>query len=296
MPDTPTNPEDFDTLLRTLRPRLHRYCARMTGSVIDGEDVVQDTLLNAYEARATVGAIANREAWLFRIAHNAAMDFLRRHARDGTPLTLEIDETIAAPGDAQQDREIATAGLHTFMRLAPPQRCAVILKDVLGYSVEEVGEVMETSVPAAKSALQRGRARLRELGDQPPQPARPGHVLAEPERRRLVEYVACFNARDFDTLRSMLADDVQLDLVNRLRVKGRDKVGEYLHRYALAQQWRFEAGCVEGRPVMVVFDRDDPAGGPAYFVALDFAGGAVTGIRDFLYARYVLDGAGLRMF
>ncbi|WP_199272179.1 RNA polymerase sigma factor [Paraburkholderia acidiphila] len=51
MPDTPTNPEDFDTLLGTLRPRLHRYCARMTGSVIDGEDVVQDTLLNAYEAR-----------------------------------------------------------------------------------------------------------------------------------------------------------------------------------------------------------------------------------------------------
>lgn len=292
MPDKPTIPEDFDTLLGTLRPGLHRYCARMTGSVIDGEDVVQDTLLNAYEARSTAGAITNVEAWLFRIAHNAAMDFLRRHARDGTPVLLEIDETIAAPGDVEQDREIAAASLHTFMRLAPPQRCAVILKDVLGYSVEEVGEVMETSVPAAKSALQRGRARLRELGGEPEQPA--GPVLAEPDRSRLIRYVACFNARDFDALRAMLAEDVQLDLVNRLQVKGRDKVGEYLHRYALAQQWRFEAACVDGRPVMVVFDRNDPAGGPAYFVALDFAGDAVTGIRDFFFARYVLDGAALR--
>ncbi|MEM5315052.1 SDR family NAD(P)-dependent oxidoreductase [Paraburkholderia sp. JHI869] len=119
-------------------------------------------------------------------------------------------------------------------------------------------------------------------------------ALAEPDRSRLVRYVACFNARDFDTLRTMLAGDVQLDLVNRLRVKGRDKVGKYLHRYALAEQWRFEAARMDGRPVMVVFDRNDPAGGPAYFVALDFVGDAVTGIRDFLFARYVLDGAELR--
>ncbi|WP_028204682.1 sigma-70 family RNA polymerase sigma factor [Paraburkholderia nodosa] len=292
MPGMPTNLEAFESLLGTLRPRLHRYCARMTGSVIDGEDVVQDTLLNAYEARSSAGAITNVEAWLFRIAHNAAMDFLRRHARHGAARLPEIDEAIAAPGDVEQDREIAAASLHTFMHLAPPQRCAVILKDVLGYSLEEVGEVMETSLPAAKSALQRGRARLRELGAQPEPPA--GPALAEAERSRLERYVACFNARDFDTLRSMLADDVQLDLVNRLRVKGRDKVGEYLHRYALAEQWRFEAACVDGRPVIVVFDRHDPAGGPAYFVALDFAGDAVSGIRDFLFARYVLDGAALR--
>ena len=73
---------------------------------------------------------------------------------------------------------------------------------------------------------------MRELGAQPEQPA--GPALAEADRSRLVRYVACFNARDFDTLRTMLADDVQLDLVDRLRVKGRDKVGEYLHRYAIA--------------------------------------------------------------
>ena len=69
----------------------------------------------------------------------------------------------------------------------------------------------------------------------------------------------------------MLANDVQLDLVNRLRAKGRDKVGEDFHRYALADQWRFKAGLIDGRPAMFVFDRHDQTQWPAYFVALDFA-------------------------
>jgi RNA polymerase sigma-70 factor, ECF subfamily len=68
-----------EQLLGELRPRLHRYCARMTGSVVDGEDVVQETMLKAMEAAAQ--PIANPEGWLFRIAHHAALDFLRRRAR-----------------------------------------------------------------------------------------------------------------------------------------------------------------------------------------------------------------------
>ena len=73
--------ESFDRLLAEMRPKLHRYCARMTGSVIDGEDVVQEALVKAIEALPGTGPIANPEGWLFRIAHNAALDFLRRRAR-----------------------------------------------------------------------------------------------------------------------------------------------------------------------------------------------------------------------
>ena len=72
----------FDRLLGELRPKLHRYCARMTGSVIDGEDVVQEALIKAIEASPDMGSIAQPEAWLFRTAHNAALDFLRRRARE----------------------------------------------------------------------------------------------------------------------------------------------------------------------------------------------------------------------
>jgi DNA-directed RNA polymerase specialized sigma24 family protein len=77
------NREAFDRLLGELRPKLHRYCARMTGSVIDGEDVVQEALL--IEALPETGSIAHPEAWLFRIAHNAALDYLRRRARRTPP-------------------------------------------------------------------------------------------------------------------------------------------------------------------------------------------------------------------
>lgn len=293
MTTTPMDPEDFDRQLGELRPKLHRYCARMTGSVVDGEDVVQDALLNALEARAKSGAIANTEAWLFRVAHNAALDFLRRCTRHRAAQSPEIPEMIAAPTNLVQDREIAAASMRTFMRLPPPQRSAVILKDVLGHSLEEICEVVGGSVASAKAALQRGRARLRELAHEPAEAPEP--TLAEADRSRLVKYVESFNARDFDSVRLMLADDVQLDLVNRFRAKGRDNVGEYFHRYALADQWRFEAGLVDGAPAMFVFDRHDQTQWPVYLVALYFAEEAVVGIRDFLFARYVLDGADLRL-
>ena len=77
----PSAASDIERLLVAMRPRLHRYCARMTGSVIDGEDVLQDALIKAVEAQASAGAIGNPEGWLFRIAHNTALDFLRRRNR-----------------------------------------------------------------------------------------------------------------------------------------------------------------------------------------------------------------------
>src|SRR5918994_5442374 len=76
----PGTREAFDKALHELRPQLHRYCARMTGSVVDGEDVVQEALVKAIEAFSQSGSIADPEAWLFRIAHNAALDFLRLRA------------------------------------------------------------------------------------------------------------------------------------------------------------------------------------------------------------------------
>ena len=68
----------FDRTLAEMRPRLHRYCARMTGSVVDGEDVLQETMVKAIEGYASAGPIENQEGWLFRIAHNTALDFLRQ--------------------------------------------------------------------------------------------------------------------------------------------------------------------------------------------------------------------------
>src|SRR5260370_38853779 len=109
--------ETLDRLLGELRPKLHRYCARMTGSVIDGEDVVQEALLKALEAFPGTESIANLEGWLFRIAHNAALDFLRRRVRHNAIRSNEDPAMILDPVNAERDRQIAATSLRTFIRL-----------------------------------------------------------------------------------------------------------------------------------------------------------------------------------
>jgi RNA polymerase sigma-70 factor, ECF subfamily len=280
---------DFEQLLARLRPKLHRYCARMTGSVIDGEDVVQEALLKAVAAFDATSLIANPEAWLFRIAHNAALDFLRRRARHAAIHINADSEAIADPVNAAQDRQIAAASLRTFMRLPVGQRSSIILMDVLGYSLEEISGVTGSTIPAIKTALHRGRARLRQLAREPDD--RPAPSLTEQESVLLGKYIERFNARDFEAIRDMLADDVRLDLVAQKRARGRNEVAGYFHNYNRAQGWQLEAGSVEGRPAIVVRNPDDPASGPTYFVLLEWADGRVVSIRDFAHARYVADGA-----
>jgi RNA polymerase sigma-70 factor (ECF subfamily) len=278
----------FERLVGELRPKLHRYCARMTGSAVDGEDVVQDALMKALAALPNVGVIDNPEGWLFRIAHNTALDFLRRRARGPMMQDNEALDMIAAPEFPDQDHEVATMSLRTFMRLPALQRSAVILKDVLGHSLEEVASITGASEAAAKSALQRGRVRLRGIAKEPADGSLP--TLSDVMCTRLIKYVEGFKTGDFDTVRAMLADDVKLDLVAKLRKQGKSEVGEYYAAYAAAEQWAFSAGIVDGRAAMLVYDREVSLAMPAYFVALDFVGDRVVFVHDFLYARYAMDG------
>jgi RNA polymerase sigma-70 factor (ECF subfamily) len=285
--------ETFVQLLGELRPKLHRYCARMTGSVVDGEDVVQEALAKAIEALPETGAIAHHEGWLFRIAHNAALDFLRRRTRQETARSHEDPDMIVDPAAVADDRQIAAASLRTFMRLPVAQRSSVILMDVLGYSLQEIGIVMDSSIASVKAALHRGRARLRELAQEPDDLHLP--ALTEPERSLLAAYVDRFNARDFDAIRDMLADEVRLELVNRARMNGRSEVAKYFHNYARAEDWHLVPGLVEGRPAVLVCDPGDPSRVPAYFVLLEWVGGSVVNMRDFRHARYATEGAEMRV-
>jgi RNA polymerase sigma-70 factor (ECF subfamily) len=131
-----TTRDDFDQLLGELRPKLHRYCARMTGSVIDGEDAAQEAIVKAIEAFPADGSIGSAESWLIRIAHNTALDFLRRRARQEAIRSDEEPDMIIDPIAAVNDRQIVAASLRTFMRLPVAQRSSVILMDVLGYSLD----------------------------------------------------------------------------------------------------------------------------------------------------------------
>ena len=278
----------FEQLLAELRPKLHRYCARMTGSVLDGEDVVQDALLKAIRAPER-GGVAQPERWLFRIAHNAALDFLRRRSRAEARQASEDPDMIADPDDVQPDPELLSTSLRTFMRLPRVQRSSVILMDVLGYSLNEIGEIMQASVPAVKSALHRGRTRLHALANEPDDVALP--VLSPTERTLLAAYIDRFSARDYDAVRVMLADEVRLDLVNRSELNGRAQVETYFTNYAKTPPQRFELGFVDGTPAVLVYEAGSDVA--SYFVVLTWAGSHVTNIRDFFHARYAIEGAAI---
>src|SRR6202790_3011071 len=288
LPEAPAS-IDIDALLAAMRPKLHRYCARMVGSVIDGEDVLQDALIKAMEALRSVTPLVNSEGWMFRIARNTALDFLRRRSRQEALHSAEEVEMIADQLDDVESRQIAATSLRTFMRLPTAQRSSVILMDVLGCSLQEVCEVMDFSLPAVKAALHRGRSQLRALADEPDD--LPPPKLSEAERARLGDYVAHFNARDFDAIRAMIADDVRLELVNKTRLSGKAEGSRYFGNYSKIADWHLEPGLVEGRPAILVFDPNEPASGPKYFMLLQWSADKIATIRDFRHAPYIVDGA-----
>jgi RNA polymerase sigma-70 factor (ECF subfamily) len=280
---------DIERLLETMRPRLHRYCARMVGSVIDGEDVLQDAMIKAVAAHAAAGAIGNPEGWLFRIAHNTALDFLRRRHRQEALRGDEEVDMMADPLDVVESRQIAATSLRTFMRLPVGQRASVILLDVLGCSLKEICEVLDCSLPAAKAALHRGRAQLREIAGEPDDAPQP--KLSDADRARLGAYVAHFNARDFDAIRAMISDDIRLDLVNKTRMRGKAEVSRYFGNYSKVSDWHLVPGLVEARPAILVFDPQQGDSKPKYFMLLDWSAEKVATIRDFRHAPYIIEGA-----
>jgi len=273
----------FLELVAEIRPELHRYCARMVGSITDGEDVVQDALARAYYALPEMETMPQLRPWLFQIAHHRALDHLKRYdVRMREPLDdaeRETADAAADPDDALAREEATRAAITRFVDLAPAQRSAVVLKDVLGHSLEEIGALLDLTLPAVKAALHRGRARLRESKPQ----AREAPRAASP---LVARYAALFNARDWDGVRALLAEDVRLDLVSRVRRAGKVNVGNYFSNYDRFDDWHLVPAWLDGREVIAVY-RDARAEKPAYFIELAHANGGVVAIRDFRYVPYI---------
>ncbi|MDQ0466376.1 RNA polymerase sigma-70 factor (ECF subfamily) [Caulobacter ginsengisoli] len=280
MADGSLEPEAFERMLADLRPKLHRYCARMVGSAIEGEDVVQDAMVKAAQAFPAAGDIGRPDAWLFRIAHNTALDALRSRKRRPT---AELTVEPAGPADAAESRVAVASSLAVLMALPVSQRAAVVLMDVLGHSNDEAVEILGVTAAAAKAALHRGRERLKTLKSEPAAPR-----LDPTERSRLQAYADRFNARDFDALRALLAEEVRLDLAGRLRLDGKAPVSVYFTRYSESHDWWSQPGLVDGRPALLISDPADP-GRITYVVLLDWQDGEIARIRDYRYATYVLE-------
>src|SRR5262245_7894959 len=146
-----------------LRPRLHRYCARMTGSVLDGEDIVQETLFQAYRKLDTFDDTRPLAPWLFRIAHNRCIDFLRRRGiREQAESEAAATDLDSTPPVEPVGAAVGQAVEHLVLLLPPMERACVLLKDVFDYSLQEIAELVDSTVGGVKAALNRGRPKLGE--------------------------------------------------------------------------------------------------------------------------------------
>jgi RNA polymerase sigma-70 factor (ECF subfamily) len=266
--------EQFLAMVDAIRPQLHRYCARLTGSVIEGEDIVQDTLAKAFYALTMMPEVPPLRPWLFRIAHNTALDFLKRHGVKYTEARDDLDDV--AGFDDHADPTVVRAALSRFLVLPVSQRSAVILKDVLGQSLDEAAATMGTTVPAMKAALVRGRARLRDAETAPT-------PLDASRRAELDRYAALFNAGDWDGVRALVGEDCRLDLITKSQRRGK-AVGAYFERYQ-KEAVRLAVVELDGELVLAAYTTD-PAR-PSYFILLSWDADQVQLIRDFRYVSYI---------
>jgi len=272
--------EQFLSMVDGVRPELHRYCARLTGSVIEGEDIVQDTLAKAFYALAMMPELPALRPWLFRIAHNTALDFLKSHGHKYTEARDDLDDVVGF--DDRADPATLRAALSRFVALPVSQRSAVILKDVLGHSLDDTAATMNATVPAVKAALARGRAKLLE----PAVEAAPAELHAR-QRAELDRYASLFNTRDWDGVRALVGEDCRLDLVSKSQRRGKS-VGTYFARYE-KEAVRVAVARVEGELALAAFVGDRTR--PSYFILLAWDAGRVQQIRDFRYIPYILDDA-----
>src|SRR4051794_6914955 len=238
----------FNTALERHRRELHVHCYRMLGSFEEAEDALQDALVRAWRARDGFAGEAPR-AWLYKIATNVCLDALRRSRRRAS--TAEVpwlqpypDELLdeIAPSDEQPDavvvaRETIELTYMALIQLLPPrQRAVLILRDVLEWSAAETAAILDLSVPAANSALQRARATLRD--ELPAQPAARAELTAD-EERLLKGFIATHESGDYEAAAALMREDIRVTMPPSPDVfDGRDALAPLFRRARLMGDWR----------------------------------------------------------
>ena len=275
----------FLETITNLRPSLHRYCARMTGSVMDGEDVAQEALFEAYRKLDKFDAGRPLKPWLFRIAHNRCIDFLRKRG-----VRIEAESTAKSP-DAVEPKEPAVLGLgqaleHLVASLPPKERACVLLKDVFDYSLEEIAELVDSTVGGVKAALSRGRTKLAAS----PAPAKTSRST-NPELTRVMQlYVDRFNRRDWDGVRELISADARLAVADAFA--GRLVDAPYFSNYEKwSFSWKLAVGEVDGEPVVVMLQRGADTWTPYSVVRLSVTGQRVDRIVDYAHCPWVISAA-----
>lgn len=294
--------------LEPFRRELTGYCYRMLGSGFEAEDAVQEVMLRAWRNADTFEGRSSVRSWLYRIATNVCIDMQRHVQRRARPMDMgpasppdesrlgkvlsevawvtPVPDTRVAPESADP-AEIATyresirlAFVTALQHLPARQRSALILCEVLRWQVAEVAELLDTSVPAVNSALQRARATLGALPSVSPE------TLDSADVELLDRYVDAFERYDIERLVTLLSEDAAQSMPPfAMWIKGAVDIGRWMVEPgpSACRGSRLMATSANGCPAFGQYRRD-PAGGyaPWALQVLEISEGKITGMNFFL--------------
>ena len=259
-------------VVESIRGELHRYCRRLTRTIWDAEDLLQDALLKGFAMMARgdlhgpQSPVRNSKAYLFRVATNQWIDQQRKMQREILHASIEA-ESMTEVADVRPAMEKA-------LHLASPQEfAALVLKDGYDFTLEEIADFIGTSIGTVKSALSRGRRKM----SNPPVSS-----PVDPEHREMAEQFAdAINRHDLDGLMQLMADSMSIVVCNVGGGRGRSSI--WTEKSVQGVTARYAE--YEGAAVVLLLDR---SGATRDVVRLEVSGGEVTRLTDYCYAPETL--------
>ncbi len=292
--------------LESHRPALLGHCYRMLGSAFDADDAVQETMIRAWKALGSFDARSSVKTWLYRIATNVCLDEIKDRSRrahpveEGEPgvpsieylaqrpssywiepmLDARIVPVEADPAERLMLRQsIQLAFIAALQHLAPKQRAALLLTEVLGFSASEAAETLEVSVASINSALQRARAALasRDQGESP--------ELTAVQKDLASRYMSAFEAYDLESLTALMRNDATICMPPySLWLRGHDHIRAWMAgpgEACIGSRLIATSAC--GAPAFAQYRRDPEGGYKAWaLIVLDLAGDQISGVTSFL--------------
>ena len=293
---TTTEHEAFHRLLAPHLPALHVHCYRMLGSYHDAEEAMQDVLVRAWRSLDTYEGRAPLLHWLYRIATNACLKIIQGRAKQPS-LVTEIDYLEPYPdrlldalpvesdpaASAERRESVSLAFVAALQLLPATQRAVLVLREVLEWRADEVAELLDTTVAAVNSALQRARGTMRTAGIPDGSPRR---RLDAEDRRVLERFVDAWQRRDITGLAALLRADVQLRMPPELmQFHGRDAVAGFFATVPANGHLELIAlvpARANGQPACAAFERDEDGHWQPYgLMVFDLDGEAIAAITGF---------------
>ena len=300
----------FVRLTAPHRSALHRHCYRMLGSLDDADDAMQETMLRAWRSLGGFEPHAPLRAWLYRIATNVCLTAAERRARDRAgidaflqpypdALLEQIPSADDPPETIAEEREGIGLALVAAMQVLPPkQRVVLVLREALGWSAREVADLLDDTVPAVNSALQRARESIaREHADGNARTHAPGGAAVD--TRVLRRFLEAWEAVDVRALVSLLADDALLTMPPEpVRLVGRDAIGNFFSTVPAGGDLgriRLVPTAANRQPALAAYFADQPDGVFRAYGVMVFAleGETIVGITGFAGYPQLMPALGL---